>query len=57
MCSTTYTLAPLEDIKRRFGDEFTHQLSTLRRGQWTGPVSSGYGGHLVLITDFIPGRL
>jgi hypothetical protein len=50
-------LSPLRDIARQFGDEFTQYLLKSTLGKWTGPISSGYGLHLVLVTDRISSRL
>jgi parvulin-like peptidyl-prolyl isomerase len=40
----------------QFGTVFTQDLAGLEVGRWQGPVRSGFGLHLVLIEDFIPGR-
>ena len=57
MLADAYTLASRDDIKRRFGEGFAHQLLTVTPGDWAGPLTSGFGGHLVLITEFKPGRM
>jgi hypothetical protein len=57
MLDYEYTLASQDDIKRRFGEGFAHQLVTVTPGDWAGPLTSGYGGHLVLITELKPGRM
>lgn len=36
-------------ISRQMGEEFTTEIATLETGMWQGPVSSGYGSHLVYI--------
>ena len=33
-----------------FGDEFADTLLTVEPGKWSGPLKSGYGMHLVLVT-------
>jgi parvulin-like peptidyl-prolyl isomerase len=48
---------PERNVARTFGDEFAKQLSKLETRKWVGPVESGYGLHLVLITDRTEGRL
>jgi hypothetical protein len=48
---------PESSIARTFGDQFAKQLSKLETRKWVGPVESGYGLHLVLITDRTEGRL
>ena len=40
-----------------FGEEFARSVLALAPGRWEGPVRSGYGLHLVLVTKRIPGRL
>ncbi|MDH4006689.1 MAG: peptidylprolyl isomerase [Desulfuromonadales bacterium] len=57
MLADAYTLTSRDDIKRRFGESFAHQLLTVEPGEWTGPLNSGFGGHLVLITEIKPGRI
>lgn len=37
------------DIARQFGDEFAAALAKGRPGAWFGPVTSGYGLHLVRV--------
>ena len=37
------------DIRRRFGAAFSDAVLALAPGQWHGPVSSGYGVHLVYV--------
>lgn len=41
--------APLSDLAAQFGDEFAAALADLPVGKWSGPVSSGFGLHLVRI--------
>ena len=43
-------------ISRQFGSEFTAQIEALPLGQWSTPLRSGYGYHLVMITDKIESR-
>ena len=44
------------EIARLFGSVFVEALEDIGAGQWAGPVASGYGIHLVLLTDRIGGR-
>jgi hypothetical protein len=37
-------------VAAQFGPEFVGQLARLQTGEWTGPIHSGYGVHLVLLT-------
>lgn len=36
-------------IARQFGDAFAGALASLETGAWTGPISSGFGQHLVRV--------
>jgi len=47
---------PVDLLARDFGDEFAQALSGLPVGQWSGPVASGFGAHLVLVSSMTPGR-
>jgi PPIC-type PPIASE domain len=44
-----WSLTSVGDIDNAFGGEFSKALDDLPVGQWSGPVQSGYGSHLVLI--------
>lgn len=46
---------PLDLVGRDFGEEFGKALETAPVGQWTGPVPSGFGLHLVRISERTPG--
>lgn len=56
-------LPPREDdaavdlVAKRFGTQFGAQLETVPLGQWTGPLVSGFGLHLVRVRERIPARL
>jgi hypothetical protein len=39
------------EVRTIFGDTFAAGLSTLTPGQWQGPVPSGYGVHLVRVSE------
>ena len=45
----------LSDIERQFGDQFATAVAALEPGQWVGPVRSGFGLHLVYLTEKSPG--
>jgi peptidyl-prolyl cis-trans isomerase C len=38
-----------QEITSLFGDDFAAQIVTLRQGEWSGPIQSSYGLHLVRI--------
>jgi hypothetical protein len=48
---------PSSEIAKQFGEKFAAKLGELRPGQWDGPVESGYGVHLVRISERTEGRL
>ena len=50
-------LAPLWDIRKQFGDQFSRGLLMLRQCRWEGPVRSGFGLHLVFVRKRVGGRL
>lgn len=50
-------LSPAVAIDSTFGSKFTEQLADLPLNEWAGPVVSGYGVHLVRVTDRTAARL
>ncbi|WP_105101792.1 peptidyl-prolyl cis-trans isomerase [Microbulbifer pacificus] len=44
-------------ISSVFGPDFSRQLSTLPPREWSGPVESGFGWHLVYIDSIVPSRI
>ena len=52
-----FPLSPRSEIARLFGEEFSRKVIELNPGQWEGPLLSGYGLHLVLVTERKPGRM
>jgi len=48
-------LSPHE-ISRLLGSRFAEAVETLPVGAWSGPVESGFGLHLVLVTERVDGR-
>ena len=45
-----------DDVARLFGAEFAERVVALPTGRWEGPVQSGYGLHLVMLRELVPGR-
>ncbi|MCK1656183.1 peptidyl-prolyl cis-trans isomerase [Bradyrhizobium sp. 151] len=45
------------EITSIFGEHFAKQLSVMYKGQWQGPISSGFGQHFVFISERAPGNL
>ena len=44
-------LGPLRDVATTFGDDFARRLAEAPSGEWTGPLSSSYGLHLVFVRE------
>lgn len=45
------------DVERLFGTDFTAAVLSLPTDQWSGPIRSEYGLHLVKVFDRVPGRI
>jgi hypothetical protein len=45
------------EVVRQFGDEFGDAIMKTTQGRWEGPVTSGYGLHLVLVRERTEGRM
>ncbi len=52
-----FAAVPGSEVAKQFGEKFAAKLSGLAPGQWQGPVESGYGVHLVLVSERTEGRL
>ena len=39
------------EVTKQFGEKFAVKLGELPIGEWSGPIASGYGVHLVLVTE------
>ncbi len=46
-----------EEIDREFGEGFAEKLAEFPDGQWTGPLSSGFGEHLACVESRTDGRV
>lgn len=57
MLADEYVEKSAPDIARDFGKAFAQRLVELEPGTWQGPVASGYGLHLVYISDRTESRL
>lgn len=57
MLEHTFAAVPARDIAAQFGDKFAAKLGALEPGKWQGPVESGYGVHLVLVSERVDGHL
>lgn len=47
---------PERAVEAQFGQAFASALATAKTNQWTGPVESAYGVHLVFISERAEGR-
>jgi hypothetical protein len=47
----------LTEVKQTFGEQFASGLAALSPGQWQGPVNSGYGAHVVFLSQRSEGYL
>ena len=52
-----YVLSTQSDIARSFGERFAEEVIKLAPGDWTGPVYSSYGGHLIKVSKRVEARL
>lgn len=52
-----FELYPIDLVQRDFGPDFARSLLATRKGQWVGPVKSGYGLHLVRVEKVVSGRV
>ena len=57
MLPYSFDSLPAGDVDRQFGTGFAVQLLELQTGEWTGPVRSGFGVHLVFIEEKVEGRV
>ena len=52
-----FTDEPQRAVAAQFGQEFAVELAQLTPGEWSGPIQSGYGAHVVFVTARTEGRL
>ena len=57
MLPKTFHLTHVSEIAKLFGESFSIELNNITPDKWTGPVQSGYGLHLILVTEHVAGRL
>jgi PPIC-type PPIASE domain len=53
----TFAAMPDSEVRKQFGEKFAAKLDELTPGIWEGPIESGYGVHLVLVSDRSEGRM
>lgn len=57
MLPRSFALSSISAIARLFGEPFSIEVMKIRPGQWAGPIESGYGLHLVLVSQYVESRL
>ena len=57
MLDHKFDALPASEVGKLFGEKFAAKLGELAPGQWQGPVESGYGVHLVFVSERTEGRL
>ncbi|MHC4939003.1 MAG: peptidyl-prolyl cis-trans isomerase [Planctomycetota bacterium] len=57
MIEAEFRNAPEREVARSFGREFAAALADAPVGRWSGPIASGYGLHLVLVSSKEEGRV
>ncbi len=57
MLPKAFDLSDASVIARFFGKTFSLDIMKIKPGRWAGPIRSGYGHHLVLISQKIESRL
>ncbi len=53
----TFVALPSGEVAKQFGEKFAAKLAGLSLGQWQGPIESGYGVHLVFVSERTEGRV
>ena len=48
---------PAGEVAKLFGEPFATKLGGVTPGSWQGPIQSGYGAHLVLVSQRTEGRV
>ena len=51
-----FPLSRVAEIASVFGDEFARRVAQLEGGRWIGPIQSGYGWHIVYVSQRTEGR-
>jgi len=51
-----FPLSRVDEIASVFCDEFARRIAQLEGGRWIGPIQSGYGWHIVYVSERTEGR-
>jgi hypothetical protein len=57
MLPSDFDHVSVSEVARTFGDEFAAALAAGPVSQWSGPIASGYGLHVVFVRNRTSGRL
>jgi PPIC-type PPIASE domain len=57
MLENEFKALPANEAVKQFGEKFAAKLGEMRAGQWQGPIESGFGVHLVLMTERTGGSI
>ncbi|HME72395.1 MAG TPA: peptidylprolyl isomerase [Myxococcota bacterium] len=57
MLDHKFAALPRNEVAKLFGENFAAKLDELAPGQWQGPIESGYGVHLVFVSERTEGRV
>jgi hypothetical protein len=52
-----FAAVPAREVAKQFGEPFATKLGEVSPGQWQGPIDSGYGVHLVFVSERTEGRV
>jgi len=52
-----FEAAQASEVAKQFGEKFATELGRLAPGEWHGPIESGYGVHLVFVSERTEGRV
>lgn len=53
----SFAAVPASEVAKQFGEQFAATLGEVALGEWQAPVESGYGVHLVFVSERSEGRL
>jgi hypothetical protein len=57
MLESEFKALPASEVVKQFGEKFAAALGEMTTGQWQGPIESGFGMHLVLVSERTGGSL
>ena len=57
MLDNEFKALAASELVKQFGEKFAARLSEMPTGQWQGPIESGFGVHLVLMSERTDGSM